>query len=68
MTPGFARSTVRGARPVPRRAGATALRPVPESSACARRPAHGVRTPVTALGAHLLFGAILGAFYRVLPG
>ena len=29
---------------------------------------YGVRTPVTALAAHLLFGAILGAFYRVLPG
>jgi hypothetical protein len=26
---------------------------------------YGVRTPLTALAAHLVFGAILGAFYRV---
>jgi uncharacterized membrane protein YagU involved in acid resistance len=29
---------------------------------------YGVRTPVTVLAAHLVFGAILGAFYRVVPG
>ncbi len=29
---------------------------------------YGVRTPLTALAAHLVFGAILGAFYRVVPG
>jgi hypothetical protein len=29
---------------------------------------YGVRTPLTTLAAHLVFGAILGAFYRVLPG
>lgn len=29
---------------------------------------YGVQTPLTALAAHLVFGAILGAFYRVVPG
>lgn len=29
---------------------------------------YGLGTPLTALGAHLLFGAILGAFYVVVPG
>lgn len=29
---------------------------------------YGVTTPLVALAAHVVFGAILGAFYRVLPG
>lgn len=29
---------------------------------------YGVRTPLTAVVAHVVFGAILGAFYRVTPG
>lgn len=29
---------------------------------------YGARTPLTMVAAHLLFGAILGAFYRVAPG
>ena len=28
---------------------------------------YGVRTPLTAVVAHVVFGAILGAFYRVTP-
>jgi hypothetical protein len=29
---------------------------------------YGVRTPMSVLLAHVVFGAILGAFYRVVPG
>jgi hypothetical protein len=29
---------------------------------------YGMRTPVSMLAAHAVFGGILGAFYRVAPG
>ncbi len=29
---------------------------------------YGAQTPLSAVAAHLVFGAILGAFYRVVPG